>query len=96
MRLRERRRYDYASRPPSLSTALRQLRMHVIDAQGPAGVREFADRTRAVALLAEMAKEHEAAIELQRLSMRLTLSRDGRPAIYDALDRVQGVMREYH
>lgn len=96
IRLRERRRYNCASHPPPLGAALRQLRMHVIDAHGAAGVGAFADRTRAVALLAEAAGETDAAMELQRLSARLTPSRDVRPAVYDALDRVQSVMQVYH
>lgn len=97
MRLRERRRYDCAGAPPSLNAALRHLRLRTIDARGPAGAGDFAERTHSVALLANMNGEHEASMLLERLSSRVSSDRqrDLRPEIYDALDRVQGAIT-YH
>jgi hypothetical protein len=97
LRMRERRQYNYAGPPPSLSQALRQLRMHVIDARGAQGVGAFMDRTMGVTVLAEMADETDAAHLLSRLSAGLPRAKeqDMRPAIYAALDRVQGAMRNY-
>lgn len=98
LRLRERRQYNYAGRAPSLSQAIRQLRMHVIDARGPQGVGTFIDRANAVAILAEMAEEVEAAHLLTRLAAGMSRAReaDMRTAVYAALDRVQGAMNVYN
>lgn len=97
LRVRERRRHDYAQGAPSLSAALRQLRMHVLEARGPA-LTGFIQRILGVTLLAEMQHEPDAAFMLSRLATQLGREpdRDMRPEIYDTLDRVQGVMLEYH
>jgi len=97
MRMRERRRYDLAGLPPSLPIALRQLRMRVLDARGPAAVR-FADRAQATALLAQMNDEYEASDELSSLAMTAArgAERDVRPTLYDSLDRTHTVLRTLH
>jgi len=89
LRVRERRRYNYAGQPPSLPIALRQLRMRVLDARGPAAS-HFADRTQAVALLAQMQGQYDASDGLASLAMQAArgVDRDVRPALYDGLDRV--------
>ncbi|WP_395646166.1 hypothetical protein [Terricaulis sp.] len=98
LRLRERRQYDYAGRAPSLSQAIRQLRLHVIDARGPQGAGAFMDRANAVAMLADMSEETEAAHMLTRLAAGMGRARDTdmRPQIYAALDRIQGAMLTYN
>ncbi|MEZ6022957.1 MAG: hypothetical protein R3C16_05990 [Hyphomonadaceae bacterium] len=90
MRLRERREYDYGGNPPSLSAAVRQLRMHVIEAHGPEA-EKFIERLEAVAALAESAEETTAAALLRRVAtvMRQNSERDMRNALYTALDKVQ-------
>jgi hypothetical protein len=93
LRMRERRRYDYAGQPPSLSVALRQLRMRVLDARGP-GAGSFADRAQATALLAQMNHEYAASDELSSLAMQAArgVERDMRPALYERLDRAHAVL----
>lgn len=97
IRVRERRQENYASRPPSLSAALRQLRMHVLEAQGP-GAAAFAQRAKGVSLLADIQNEGKAGMMLARIALTMGQagSRDLRTALYDALDRVQHAMAEYH
>jgi hypothetical protein len=94
LRLRERRRDNRASTPPPLSTALRQLRLRVLDAQGP-GVDAFVDRVHGTATLAEMQNEPEVAYELGALGAVLdrTCIKDARVNIYKTLDRAHDVMR---
>ena len=89
LRMRERRRYDYACPPPSVPIALRQLRMRVIDARGADAAR-FADRVQAVAVLAQMQQEYDASDALSALALTAArgVDRDVRPALYDGLDRV--------
>ena len=97
-RLRERRRENLAGLPPALSRALRQLRMHVLDANGISGLGKFADRARAVALLAYEQGELDAADILNHVANTLTREREGdfRPFIYDQLDRIHGVVQTMH
>ena len=94
LRLRERRRYDYAGPMPPLRTALRQLRMRVIEARGP-GAATFAERSNAVALLAEWSDEPEAACELSSLAVMAGRNQqtDMRPQMYASLDRAHMVLR---
>jgi hypothetical protein len=90
MRLSERREYDYGGNAPSLSAAVRQLRMHVLDAHGP-GAAKFIDRVKAVAWLAQQANELKALAHLQKIAQVMEqqgLQRDMRNALYGALDRV--------
>jgi len=97
LRVRERRRYDYVGAPPSLTIALRQLRMRVIDAHGQ-GAAIFAERARAVAELARIQKEFDAADALTALALTATrgVYRDERPALYDGLARVHARLRTAH
>ncbi len=97
LRLRERRRDDCAGTPPPLTTALRQLRMRVIEARGP-GAAIFADRAQAVALLAQMNNEYEASDTLSSLAMTAIRAResDVRPILYDGLDRAHAALETYH
>ncbi len=97
LRVRERRRYDYVGLPPSVTIALRQLRMRVIDAHGP-GAARFAERVRAVALLAQMQQEYDASQALAALALiaaRGTVH-DVRPELYDGLARVHTRLRTPH
>lgn len=93
LRVRERRRYDYASTPPSLPIAMRQLRLRVLDARGP-GARQFADRAQSTALLAQMNHEYEASDELSSLALKAArgVDRDVRPALYECLDRAHAAL----
>ena len=70
LRILERRRRNRAVSPPPLSTALRQLRLRVLDAQGP-GVDAFITRVHGTATLAEMQNEPDVACELSGLGMTL-------------------------
>ncbi len=94
LRLIERRRKDGASQPPPLSTALRQLRLRVLDARG-AGVAAFVNRVQGTALLAEMQNEPEVAEELNTLGLVLdrTSIEDARTNIYKTIDRAHAAMR---
>lgn len=94
LRFHERRQFDSAGPPPSLSSALRHLRLKVLDARGP-GMGSFVERTRAIALLAQMQRQPEAAQALTHLSNSLSHNTeyDVRDDIYDDLDRVNTVLR---
>jgi hypothetical protein len=95
MRIRERRRYDYAGSPPPLNTALRQLRMRILEAQGPGAV-ALSERARGVASLAMAQGEHGAAHELSAFATAALRGRtaDVRPALYKDLDRVCAAMHD--
>ena len=98
LRIRERRHYNYAGNAPPLNTALRQLRMRILEAQGPAAA-ALSDRARGVAMLAESSGEHEAAHELSNFATIALGGRNGdvRPALYKELDRVHAAMHDaYH
>jgi hypothetical protein len=94
LRFNERRQDDYVGTPPPLSTALRQLRLRVLDAQGE-GVSAFVNRVEGTAVLAEMQNEPEVAFELKTLGMTLhgTSIKDTRANIYKTLDRAHALMR---
>lgn len=93
LRVRERRRYNYASNAPPLNTALRQLRMRILDAHGP-GAARLSDRARAVANLAAAQGEHDAAHELSAFAASALRGRnaDVRPMLYKELDRVHAAL----
>lgn len=93
-RVLERRRENYAGPAPSLSIAMRQLRMHVIDARG-ASAPLFINRVRGVALIARAHKEIQAAQALTALAEALSKSRgaDVRQQIYAGLDRAHAVLQ---
>ncbi|MEZ5961132.1 MAG: hypothetical protein R3C30_11995 [Hyphomonadaceae bacterium] len=98
MRIRERRRYNYAGNAPPLNTALRQLRMRILDGQGP-GAGKLADRANAVATLALHYGEHDAAHELSAFAATALRGRnyDARPGLYADLDRIHAAVRDaYH
>lgn len=91
IRLNERREYDYGGAAPSLSAAVRQLRMHVLDAHGPEGAAKFVQRVNAVAGLAAQVNELKAAAHLHKIAQVMTqqgASRDMRNALYPALEKV--------
>ncbi|WP_158767230.1 hypothetical protein [Terricaulis silvestris] len=94
MRMLERRRENYAGPAPSLSIAMRQLRMRVLDAQGAAAP-AFAERLRGVAQIARMHNEPGASNALNALSTTLTGARgaDMRQKLYDGLDRANAALR---
>ncbi|MGE3249062.1 MAG: hypothetical protein AB7J28_01900 [Hyphomonadaceae bacterium] len=96
-RLLDRRKHDETSHAPALATALRQLRVRVLDADRDEGMRDFIARTRALAQLAEHRGEARAAGGLHALVRALEKSPGGgdlRPQIYAALDRIADVLIE--
>ncbi|MGE0742659.1 MAG: hypothetical protein AB7O98_15070 [Hyphomonadaceae bacterium] len=97
MRLRERRRVDLASSPPTMNNAMRSLRMGVINARG-VGALAFAERTQGVSLLAQYSGEYETADGLASLAMTAMRGRDRdvRPSLYDGLDIVQAKRDVFH
>jgi hypothetical protein len=92
--VRDRRRYNYAGHAPSLSIAMRQLRMRVLDAQG-ARTAAFAERIRGTAQIAHFHNEPSVSNVLDGLANRLAAARGGdiRQALYDGLDRAHAAMR---
>ena len=94
LRWTDRRHKDCAGTPPPLTTALRQLRLRVLDAQGP-GVNAFVNRVQGTAVLAELHNEPEVAFELNNLGLALdrTCLNDARANIYKTLDRAHAMMR---
>jgi len=97
--VQERRRSNCAGAPPPLGTALRQLRMRVLEARGRDSD-DFIAYAYGLAQLAELQHEPEAALALARLAVLAErgheLNRDVRPALYDALDEVETTLRVYH
>jgi hypothetical protein len=94
LRMRERRRYNYAGSPPPLPTALRQLRMRILEAHG-AGAVTLSERARGVAQLASAQGEHDAAKALSAFSASALRGRnaDVRTSLYGDLDRVHTALR---
>ena len=68
LRYAERRQVAAAREAPSLGAALRQLRVRAAAAGTPSGIRAFANRTLAIAGLAEAMNEPALAEELRRLA----------------------------
>ncbi|MEZ5995713.1 MAG: hypothetical protein R3C25_08150 [Hyphomonadaceae bacterium] len=97
VRLRERRRYDCAGNPPPLPTALRQLRLRVIEARGP-GALAFRDRAHALAMLAHAQNQLSASDCLSSLAMLAGRGQhnDVRPALYEQLGRVHAALEATH
>jgi hypothetical protein len=93
LRMRERRRYDLASTPPSLPIAMRQLRFRVIDARGK-GAALFAERAQATAVLAQMQREAGACDALSSIARTAArgVDRDVRPSLYEGLDRAHAAL----
>lgn len=90
----ERRRENYAGSAPSLSIAMRQLRMRVLDAQGTAAP-AFADRLRGVAEIARLQNEPAVSNTLNQLAAALAGARgaDMRPQLYAGLDYAHAALR---
>lgn len=90
-RLLERRKEDVSMRPPSLRTALRQLRMRVLEAEGEAGTEAFVQRVQAVVTLSAIHDEPKAGDMLSRMAIHLMRANgaDVREQLYRALDKVQ-------
>lgn len=93
LRVLDRRRENYAGPTPSLSIAMRQLRMRVLDAQN-SDIILFAQRLRGVALLARAQNETATSAALNSLAEALPRSRgDMRQQIYAGLDRAHAALR---
>lgn len=95
LRVRERRRHDCAGHARPLNTTLRQLRMRILEARGPAAA-ALSDRALAVANLAAAQGEHEAAHELSVFAATALRGRnsDVRPTLYRVLDQVHAVLHD--
>ncbi len=92
MRWRERRREECVGPLPSLRTALRQLRVRVLDADTRVGLLAFEARATAIALLANAQDRRPVGDILMTLVRRLAsapLGADPRPMIYSALGRAE-------
>jgi hypothetical protein len=96
-RLRERRRLQYDSRLPAMNTALTQLRMRTLDAQG-ARLAPFILRLKGAVALANIKNEAGVSRELVILITHLNSHREGdvRPVIYAALDRAQAAQNDLY
>jgi len=94
LRMRERRRYDYAGNPPPVATALRQLRLRVLDATG-AGADKFVARAQGVAQLADIQHEPDAADAVRGMARKVMHWRgqDVRQSLYGDLDRAHAALR---
>ena len=89
MRLVNRRRDDLSGPAPSVSTALRQLRVKVFDANTPDGMKDFIERCKAVAILANDSNERPAANVIMDMARKLEKvnGQDVRDKLYPILDR---------
>lgn len=99
LRLLERRRVNYAGPPPSLNTALRKLRLRVLDAQG-AGTDAVICYTLGLSQLAQLNDEPDTAVALARLAAVAekgrARERDVQTILYDGLDQVETTLRVHH
>jgi|CXWL01.1.fsa_nt_gi hypothetical protein len=93
-RLLDRRKDDVSGRPPSLRTALRQLRMRVIETQNAAGVEAFIARVQATVTLAAIHDEPKVGDMLSRMAIHLMRANgvDVREQLYNAIDRIQAAV----
>lgn len=89
-RLLDRRKDDVSSRPPSLRTALRQLRMRVLDTQDAASVEAFVARVQSTVTLAAIHDEPKVGDMLSRMAIHLMRANgaDVREQLYRALDKI--------
>lgn len=89
LRLLNRRKDDLAGPAPSVNTALRQLRVKVFETNTPEGMREFIERCRAVAILANDSNERPVANVIMDMARKLEKvnGQDVRDKIYPILDR---------
>jgi hypothetical protein len=90
-RLLDRRKDNVAGRIPALRTALRQLRMRVLDTQTPEGAEAFVQRVQATVTLAAIHDEPKAGDMLSRMAIHLMRANgaDVREQLYRALDKIQ-------
>jgi len=97
LRLVERRRENFATTPPPLGSALRQLRLMVLDVEGE-HADAFVVRAQGVAALARMHSEPEAASILMNLATvaALARSRDIRTHLYNMLDDAHAALIGAH
>lgn len=96
VRLVERRREDFAGPAPSLRTALRQLRLRVLDVHEPAGRMVYIARATAVAILAN-AHRCGAVGDILIASVRklgASTEPDPTPLLYAALDAADALLVE--
>jgi hypothetical protein len=87
----ERRVLNSTSEPPSLWSALRKLRFHVLDAYGQAGLKSFIERTRCVAELAEKSGEPQIWEELTGLAWTLSTSPADKDMRSDAFREIERI-----
>lgn len=91
LRLTNRRQRNLAGVAPHLGTALRQLRMRVIDAFGDDGIQSFVERAQGVSALARQCYRPQIADLLDKMCEQLTRTgtRDMRPDIEAFIDKLQ-------
>lgn len=95
LRMLDRRKDNRAQRPPSIPTALRQLRFRVIDAT-PDRAAAFAARMEGVAQLAQVDHEQRASAMLTKLAHHVATRGtqvDLRQKIYGHLDQICSALR---
>jgi MoxR-like ATPase len=92
-RLFEWRRNESAEPLPPLLTAMRQLRQHILDAQGD-GIAPFVERAQAIAAQARESGEHETSAILLKLAAIAELGRDRdvRAVLLDLLDEAHAAL----
>lgn len=93
-RLLDRRKESVSTRAPSLRTALRQLRMRILEAEGAAGVEAFIARTQSTVTLAAIHDEPKVGDMLSRMAIHLMRAGDAdvRQQLYTALDQIQAAV----
>lgn len=88
LRLFDRRSEEAGGQPPSLTTALRQLRLHQLHAENAEGLEAFCGRALATAELAEIYQENNVASLLRLLVENLKqMPADNVTALADAIER---------
>lgn len=89
MRLINRRKDDISGPAPSVATALRQLRVKVFDANTPEGMKDFIERCRAVAILANESNERQVGNVIMDMARKLEKvnGQDVRDKLYPIIDR---------
>jgi uncharacterized protein YerC len=94
-RLKERRKHHLAGSTPSLSTALRQVRMRIVSLQDRRAVEVFVSRLMGVAHLAEVTGRGRVARALEQVAAQLaaqhTQTRDVRPALTKVLCKIEAL-----
>ena len=95
-RFRDRRRFECGNRLPAMNTALLQLRMRTLEAEG-ARLPAFVNRLQGLATLARLKDEVAVMQELVTLAAQLQDAGDldVRPLIYAGLDCAQARLSEF-